>query len=325
MICPFCGTKIDTPPDQVKFCVSCGKDLTAYKKTATKPTSQTPPQHPPGKRSQSAPSAPPPSSADRRPTAPKPGGPGIPADIYAPRAAQAASPPPPPPSSVDRRPAAPAPGVPGGMPRVPQSTPPPPPVPSVAARETGPQEVRADQPSPRQPEQMAVAREGVASSLAAFRGKRNTVIGVIAGVIAIGIVVIIIGVVRSGSGPAPGTRGGGTLGGPQPQTPPGYTPPFAPSPPQAPLDRTSASGYLAGLGSKYVITVEAGGNTYVEVPFAYPRGSVDFWVTIVGEDGETVLGDFDLDNGEIMLLQGGGTFYLVIYSRGGSGNWSCNW
>jgi len=70
------------------------------------------------------------------------------------------------------------------------------------------------------------------------------------------------------------------------------------------------SGYLNGTGSSYSFTVNAGSDTFVEV---------------VGMDGYTVLGNFDMDNGEIIQLMGGGTFYLTIYSNYGSGNWSASW
>jgi hypothetical protein len=87
----------------------------------------------------------------------------------------------------------------------------------------------------------------------------------------------------------------------------------------------SVSGYLSGPGDSCKFTINAGSKTYVEVPFTYPTGSVDFWVEVVGQDGYTVLGDFDLDNGSVIQLSGGGTFYLTIYSNNGAGNWSCNW
>ncbi len=63
----------------------------------------------------------------------------------------------------------------------------------------------------------------------------------------------------------------------------------------------------------------------VEVPFTYPKGQAKFWVEVIGQDGYTVLGDFDLDNGEVIQLSGGGTFNLSIYSKSGAGNWSCSW
>ena len=85
------------------------------------------------------------------------------------------------------------------------------------------------------------------------------------------------------------------------------------------------SGYLSGPGASYTFTINAGSVTYLEVPFTYPTGSVDFWVKVVGQDGYTVLGDFDLDNGSVIQLSGGGIFYMTIYSNNGAGNWSCYW
>jgi len=87
----------------------------------------------------------------------------------------------------------------------------------------------------------------------------------------------------------------------------------------------TANGYLSGPGDSCKFTINAGSKTYVEVPFTYPTGSVDFWVEVVGQDGYTVLGDFDLDNGSVIQLSGGGVFYLTIYSNNGAGAWSCNW
>ncbi len=66
------------------------------------------------------------------------------------------------------------------------------------------------------------------------------------------------------------------------------------------------SGYLYGPGASYTFTVNAGSITYLEVPFNYPKGAADFWVKVVGQDGRTVLGNFDLDNGEVIQLSGGG-------------------
>jgi hypothetical protein len=85
------------------------------------------------------------------------------------------------------------------------------------------------------------------------------------------------------------------------------------------------SGYLSGPGASYTFTVNAGSDTYVDVTFDYPKGSVDFWVKVIGQDGYTVLGNFDLDNGEIINLSGGSTFYLTIYSNYGAGYWSANY
>ena len=86
----------------------------------------------------------------------------------------------------------------------------------------------------------------------------------------------------------------------------------------------SAWGYLSGPGDDCTWSIYAYSN-YLEVPFTYPKGSVDFWVEVVGQDGYTILGNFDLDNGEIITLSGGGTFYLTIYSNYGSGKWNASW
>ena len=91
------------------------------------------------------------------------------------------------------------------------------------------------------------------------------------------------------------------------------------------VSTNEAWGYLTGTNDYCSWAIDCGSVTYLEVPFSYPMGSVDFWVEVIGQDGITLIGDLDLDTGEIIILQGGGTFYLTIYSRSGSGNWSCNW
>jgi uncharacterized protein involved in tellurium resistance len=90
------------------------------------------------------------------------------------------------------------------------------------------------------------------------------------------------------------------------------------------VDSRSASGHLVGPGDSCNWSIYANSN-YLEVPFNYPKGSADFWVDVVGQDGRTLLGKFDLDNGAIIQLSGGGMFYLTIYSNRGAGNWSCTW
>ncbi len=115
-----------------------------------------------------------------------------------------------------------------------------------------------------------------------------------------------------------------------PQTPGGPVGPGGPGGPAGPMGpggggAVTESGYLSGPGASYTFTINAGSVTYLEVPFTYPKGSVKFWVKVVGQDGYTVLGDFDLDNGSVIQLSGGGTFYMTIYSNNGAGNWSCSW
>ena len=83
----------------------------------------------------------------------------------------------------------------------------------------------------------------------------------------------------------------------------------------------SRIGTLRAPGDTHTFTVDAGSDELVELLFTYPKGSADFWVKVVDEDQTTVLGDFDLDNGVIIQLIGGGVFYISVYSRGGAGDW----
>jgi len=85
------------------------------------------------------------------------------------------------------------------------------------------------------------------------------------------------------------------------------------------------SGYLDGPEDSYTFTLDAGTDTFVELPFEYPKGSADFWVKVVGKDGVTVLGEFDLDEGEIIQLSGGSVFFVTIYSKDGEGSWSTDY
>jgi hypothetical protein len=109
--------------------------------------------------------------------------------------------------------------------------------------------------------------------------------------------------------------------GGSPATP--LSPTFPPFPDKSklPLGTSLETGYLSGPGEFRTFIVNAKID-YVEITFSYPKGTVDFWVKVIGEDGVEVLGDFDLDNGEIIQLMGAGTFYLKIYSKEGAGNWS---
>jgi hypothetical protein len=81
------------------------------------------------------------------------------------------------------------------------------------------------------------------------------------------------------------------------------------------------SGYLTAPGASSTFAVNAGGVTDTEVPFAHPKGRVDFRVKVVEQDGRE-LGDFDFNNGNTVKLSGGDTFPLTISSRSRAGNWS---
>jgi len=136
--------------------------------------------------------------------------------------------------------------------------------------------------------------------------------------------VLIFGLTFAGCDIVKDLMGGGkeSTDTPTPTTP---TTPTPTTPTPTPPSSHSQSGYLNGPGDSYTFSVDAGTTKLVEVPFKYPEGSADFWVKVIGKDGTTVLGDFDLDEGEIIQLINGDVFYLTIYSRGGAGYWSTNY
>ena len=85
-------------------------------------------------------------------------------------------------------------------------------------------------------------------------------------------------------------------------------------------DKYVLAGSLYGPGDSgsFVIVAE---RDQVDVVFEWPEGETDFWVKVYGGEGE-VLGDFDLDNGEIIqLFERGEEFTLEIYSKDGGGHW----
>jgi hypothetical protein len=79
-------------------------------------------------------------------------------------------------------------------------------------------------------------------------------------------------------------------------------------------------GFLRGAGDSDSFEVYANYDQ-VDVVFSWPEGKADFWVKVFGEDGDE-LGDFDLDNGEIIQLLNGGKFMVRVYSKSGEGPWS---
>lgn len=81
-------------------------------------------------------------------------------------------------------------------------------------------------------------------------------------------------------------------------------------------------GYLDEMGDSDYFTVYAEEET-LEITFDYPSGT-EFWVLVLGEDGEK-LGYFDLTEGEIIRLTGGGYFTAVIISHYGDGKWTAHW
>lgn len=88
---------------------------------------------------------------------------------------------------------------------------------------------------------------------------------------------------------------------------------------EEPLKEYRRAGFLREKGNADSFDVYAE-HDEVKVVFEWPEGEADFWVKVYGEEG-TELGDFDLDNGEIIRLLNGGKFTLEVYSREGGGPW----
>lgn len=110
--------------------------------------------------------------------------------------------------------------------------------------------------------------------------------------------------------------------------------PTAPAPAPAPTpeagkvskvtsgDATTYSGVLRGANdsNKFDVFTES---DEIEVEFDWPDDTY-FHVKVVGMAGDE-LGDFDLSEGEIIELTGGGKFTLIVYSKGGDGPWTATY
>lgn len=89
---------------------------------------------------------------------------------------------------------------------------------------------------------------------------------------------------------------------------------------EEPREEYRRGGTLRGKGDADSFEVNAKYDQ-VDVVFVWPEGQTDFWVKVYGEKGDE-LGDFDLDEGEIIQLLNGGKFTVEVYSKGGGGSWS---
>jgi hypothetical protein len=87
---------------------------------------------------------------------------------------------------------------------------------------------------------------------------------------------------------------------------------------------SSAWGRLSGPGDSCAFSLYSYVQT-LSVFFSAPGRGTDFWVEVVGEDGRTVLGNWNINDSLTITLSGGGTFYVTVYSNRGAGNWSCSW
>ncbi len=101
--------------------------------------------------------------------------------------------------------------------------------------------------------------------------------------------------------------------------------------PKCAIMENSATGILENPGESCEIPIKV--TDIVEVTFTYPEDSAGFWVEVTGPDGKTIVGDYDLAENNVVILNGVvdekgnsvGTFKLIIYSNYGSGNWSATW
>ncbi len=85
---------------------------------------------------------------------------------------------------------------------------------------------------------------------------------------------------------------------------------------------TTFTGVLRGANDSNKFDVFAE-NDLIEVEFVWPDDTY-FHVKVLGMAGDE-LGDFDLSEGEIIELTGGGKFALIVYSRSGDGAWTATY
>jgi len=81
-------------------------------------------------------------------------------------------------------------------------------------------------------------------------------------------------------------------------------------------------GYLDEKGDADHFTINAANDT-LDVTFTYPEDA-KFWVLVIGQAG-TNLGYYDLSEGEVVELTGGGYFTFVIISHKGDGKWTASY
>lgn len=79
-------------------------------------------------------------------------------------------------------------------------------------------------------------------------------------------------------------------------------------------------GYLTGSGDIDKISIDTD-ETPVYAVFVWDEG-MELWVRILGKT-DNPLGDFNMAEGNSAELAGGGKFTLEVYSKGGSGSWTC--
>jgi hypothetical protein len=79
------------------------------------------------------------------------------------------------------------------------------------------------------------------------------------------------------------------------------------------------SGYLYDDNTEARFDVYAE-SAVLEVTFTFPPTS-EFHVRVLGQTGNE-LGDFDLSEGPLIQLTGGGKFTFIVYTKSGGGAWT---
>lgn len=87
-------------------------------------------------------------------------------------------------------------------------------------------------------------------------------------------------------------------------------------------DTTTLAGSLRGTNDSNKFDVFAESD-FIEVDFDYPSDA-QVYVKVLGKTGDE-LGEFDLSEGDVIELTGGGKFSLIVHSRGGGGAWSATY
>jgi len=89
---------------------------------------------------------------------------------------------------------------------------------------------------------------------------------------------------------------------------------------EASITMSVSSGSIKNTSQVDKISVNTRHNL-IHVVFEFPR-SLQLWVRIKGQTG-IVLAEYNLAEGNLVTLNGGGQFTLEVFSKGGSGNWQC--
>jgi len=90
------------------------------------------------------------------------------------------------------------------------------------------------------------------------------------------------------------------------------------------MKSSTANGYLTGPGEYCSWTVTAHDDS-VEITVSVENSSSDFWLQIKDATGVTMLAEYEIWQEMSVPLPGAGTYWVIIYSKNGSGSWSAVW